>query len=189
MSDKIWFIHQNEQQMGPFESQQLLQLRDNNMISQNAFVFKTGWQDWHPIKTIWVEIEAQALGNKPSSIPEAATVVEENPAERRSSGTRVNISGRIIAHNNSQIVFASAVNVSESGLYVATNEEIFHVGEEVKITVQIEQLNKSFNAIAQVVHYNSDPQFIKGYGLIFKEVNNVIKAKIKDLVTNKPQAI
>ena len=65
----------------------------------------------------------------------------------------------------------------------------FHVGEEVKITVQIEQLNKSFNAVAQVAHYNSDPKFIKGYGLIFKDVNSVIKAKIKDLVTNKPQAI
>ena len=174
--------------MGPFESEQLLQLRDSNMISQNAFVFKAGWKDWRPVKTIWVEIEAQALG-KPTVIPEVAAVVEENPQERRAGGTRVNVSGRIIAHNNSQIVFASAVNVSESGLYVATNEEIFHVGEEVKITVQIEQLNKSFNAVAQVAHYNSDPKFIKGYGLIFKDVNSVIKAKIKDLVTNKPQAI
>ncbi len=185
MSNKVWYIHQNEQQMGPFESEQLLQLRDNNMISQNAFVFKAGWQDWRPVKTIWVDIEAQALG-RPAIIPEVSK--EESNAERRNDD-RANVSGRIIAHNGSQIVFASAVNVSENGLFIATNEETFHVGEELKITIQIEQLDKSFNATVQVAHFNSNASFIKGYGLIFKEVNNVMRSQIKDLITNKPQAI
>ena len=185
MSNKVWYIHQEDKQMGPFEAETLLQLRDNNIISQNAFVFKAGWADWRPVKTIWVDIEAQALG-KPAAVPELA--VEEKSAERRGE-ERANVSGRIIAHNGSQVVFASAVNVSENGLYIATNEEVFHVGEEIKITVQIEQLDKSFNATARVAHFNSNPEFIKGYGLIFKDVNRVMTTQIKDLITNKPQAI
>ena len=45
-SDSVWYLYQNNQQVGPFDTQQITQLLTNKMISQDSYIFKAGWKDW-----------------------------------------------------------------------------------------------------------------------------------------------
>ena len=56
MDDRIWYIYQNSQQMGPFDPEQVKQLSSNSMISREAYLFKVGWKDWRPIEECAEEI-------------------------------------------------------------------------------------------------------------------------------------
>ena len=61
MSEQVWYIYQQNQQLGPFGSEQLKQLVDNKMIAQDAYFFKVGWKDWRPVEDCLDEIGATAV--------------------------------------------------------------------------------------------------------------------------------
>ena len=55
-SDSIWYLYQNNQQVGPFDTQQITQLLTNKMISHDSFIFKAGWKDWRVLSAGYEEL-------------------------------------------------------------------------------------------------------------------------------------
>lgn len=176
MSDTQWYVFQNNQQLGPFGVSQLGQMISTKMISQESYLFKVGWKDWRPIEDCLEEFGLQT-GDSASST-----------AHRRASAPRATIAGRVIVHNNGQLIIGSGVNISASGIFVETQEQIFTVGEKLKLTVRIDGFVKSFNVVARVVRYNSDSRYPVGFGLGFENLDPTLVDEIEKMVaSNKNQ--
>ncbi len=185
MSDQIWYVYQNGQQLGPFAVLQLKQMIDSKMIPQDAYLFKVGWKDWRPIEETYPE-----LGVASAAMPDGQAVLK-TIAERRDAAPRATISGRVVVHNNSQMVIGSGVNISATGMFVETTDQIFAVGERLKLSVRVEGFARPFNVLAQVVRYNGDPKFPVGYGLRFDEIDQSVAAEIQAAIDrqNRSQAV
>ncbi|MBM4253329.1 MAG: DUF4339 domain-containing protein [Deltaproteobacteria bacterium] len=185
MSEQIWYVYQNGQQLGPFAVLQLKQMIDSKMIPQDAYLFKVGWKDWRPIEETHAE-----LGLTAAAMPDSQAVLK-TIAERRDAAPRATISGRVVVHNNSQMVIGSGVNISATGMFVETTDQIFAVGERLKLSVRVEGFARPFNVLAQVVRYNGDPKFPVGYGLRFDEIDQSVAAEIQAAIDrqNRAQAV
>lgn len=186
MSDQNWYVYQGGQQLGPFAAAQIRQMADSKMILHDAYLFKVGWKDWRPIEECHAEV-AQDAGLPPDPETSEAT---ETPAsqERRDAAPRATISGRVIVHNNGQLVIGSGVNISSTGIFVETRDQIFTVGERLKLSVRVESFQKPFNVVAQVARYNSDPRFPVGYGLMFENLEESVAQDIQKAVDAQNQA-
>jgi hypothetical protein len=173
MSEQNWFLYQGNQQLGPFSTNQVIQMIDSKMIAQDAYLFKVGWKDWRPHEDCMEELGL------------AQTPVTPASAERRSAAPRATIQGRIIVHNNGQLIIGTGVNISSTGIFVETNDQIFNVGEKLKLSVRIDGFVKAFNVIARVVRFNSDPRYPVGFGLSFDTLDRGIGDEIEKMVTAK----
>jgi hypothetical protein len=182
MSEQIWYVYQNGQQLGPFAGLQIKQMVDSKMIPHDAYLFKVGWKDWRPIEDCNEEL-GEEIGVDMSASP-----VQSSTADRREAAPRAGISGRVVVHNNGQLVIGTGVNISSTGIFVETRDQIFTVGEKLKISVRAEGFGKAFNVVAQVVRYNSDPKMPVGYGLRFEDLDDAIAKEIQKAVDNSNRA-
>ena len=171
MNDQVWYVYQNGQQLGPFGDDQIKQMTTTKMIAQEAYLFKVGWKDWRPIEDCGEELGMDVPK------PEA-----EKESDRRVTAPRATVSGRVIVHNNGQLVIGGGVNISSTGIFVETKDQIFTVGEKLKLSVRIENFSRPFNVVAQVVRYNSDPEKAVGYGLRFEDLDEEIGKEIQQSV-------
>jgi hypothetical protein len=168
MSEQIWYVFQQGQQMGPFSSEQMQQLVSNKIIAQDAYLFKVGWKDWRPVEETHQEL---GLG---SAKPAEAARVQGAP--------RASIKGRVMVHNNGQLQVGGGVNISSTGIFVETPEQVFTVGERLKLSVKCDGLAKPFNVMAQVIRFNSDPRWPVGYGLKFEDLAPSVKMEIQAII-------
>lgn len=174
MSDQVWYLYQNGQQVGPFDTQQVSQLFINNMIAEDGYIFKVGWKDWRPIEEGY-----EALGlERPEGVDASASAVER----RRANAPRASISGRVVVHNNGQLTIGQGVNISATGVFVETTDQLFTVGEQLKLSVRCDGLSKAFNAEALVIRYNTDQRYPLGYGLQFTQIDERCREDIQRLV-------
>lgn len=171
MNEQIWYVYQQGQQLGPFTGQQVNQLIHTKMIAQDAYLFKVGWKDWRPIEETFAELGI-----------EGAAPVAGGDSNRRVAAPRATIQGRVIVHNNGQLVIGAGVNISASGIFVETGEQLFTVGEKLKLSVRVDGMSKAFNVVALVVRFNSDPRHSVGYGLRFENLDDRISGEIQYLV-------
>jgi hypothetical protein len=169
MSEQVWYVYQNGQQLGPFATPQISQLINTKMIAQDAYLFKVGWKDWRPVEDTFEELGIS--GGKAGG--------SDN---RRMGAPRATIQGRVIVHNNGQLVIGAGVNISATGIFVETQDQIFTVGEKLKLSVRADGLTRPFNVVAQVIRFNSDPRMPVGYGLRFENLDQVVGREIEELV-------
>ncbi|MCH2192495.1 MAG: PilZ domain-containing protein, partial [Gammaproteobacteria bacterium] len=90
--------------------------------------------------------------------------------------------GRVVVHNNGQLTIGQGVNISASGIFVETSDQLFSVGEQLKLSVRCDGLKKPFNAEADVIRFSSDPRWPVGYGLRFVDIPEQIRKNIQELV-------
>lgn len=184
MNDQVWYVYQQKQQQGPYAPSQIKQFLSDNMIAQDAFLFKVGWEKWRPISECLQELGL--IPPVPPSPLQEEMASEDSPKGRQSQ--RTTISGRVIVHNNGQIVIGSGVNISETGIFVETKEQLFKLGEILRLTCKVEGMAGPFNAKATVIRFNTDPAYALGYGLQFNELDTTVSKQIKNLILHKAQA-
>jgi Tfp pilus assembly protein PilZ len=83
------------------------------------------------------------------------------------------------------MIIGSGVNISSTGIFVETKDQLFTVGEKLKLSVRIDGFVKAFNVVARVVRYNSDPRFPVGFGLSFESLDRGITDEIDKMVASK----
>jgi hypothetical protein len=182
MSEQIWYVYQNGQQLGPFAGLQIKQMADSKMIPHDAYLFKVGWKDWRPIEDCGEEL-GEEIG-----VELAAAGVQSSTADRREAAPRAGISGRVVVHNNGQLVIGTGVNISSTGIFVETRDQLFTVGEKLKLSVRVEGFAKAFNVVAQVIRYNADPRHPVGYGMCFEDLEDSIAQEIQRAVDHSNRA-
>lgn len=171
MNEQVWYVYQNGQQLGPFAAMHIRQMIDSKMIPQDAYLFKVGWKDWRPIEETYEELGV-------AGTPQPS----QSSDERRSTAPRATMAGRVIVHNDGQLIIGAGVNISSSGIFVETRDQMFNVGERLKLSVRVDGFSRAFNAVAQVVRFNSDPNFPVGYGLRFEGLEAEIAREIQTAV-------
>ena len=174
--DTQWYVYQASQQSGPFASTQVTQMMSTKMIAQDAYLFKVGWKDWRPLEDCLEELGVKGSTEVPSA---------EATLNRRSAAPRATVAGRVIVHNNGQLIIGSGVNISSTGIFVETQEQIFNVGEKLKLSVRLDGFVKAFNVIARVIRYNSDARFPVGFGLSFENLDRHIKDDIDRMILSQ----
>ena len=177
-SDSVWYLYQNNQQVGPFDTQQITQLLTNKMISHDSYIFKAGWKDWRVL----------AEGYKDLGIPLPAEFASK-PSDKRGNAPRAGVSGRVVVLSEEQASFGRGVNISTTGMFVETSDQLFSVGQSLKVSVRCDGLDKAFNAEAQVVRYNSDPSHPIGYGFQFTSIESANVAAIQKLVDQENEKL
>lgn len=171
MNEQVWYVFQSGQQQGPYETAQVTQMIDSKMIAQDAYLFKVGWKDWRPVEDTFEELGMPNLRGPATSA-------------RRAGAPRASTAGRVIVHNNGQLVIGGGVNISATGIFVETTDELFNVGEILKLSVRCDGLAKPFNAIAQVIRFNSDSRWPVGYGLRFVNLEDAVRLDIERIVAS-----
>lgn len=173
MDDLAWYIFQSQQQTGPFGQDQLKQMLSSSMIAKDAYLFKVGWKDWRPVEECMGELGLEDLSQE---------ISPDELARRKAQAPRATIKGRVDVHNDAQVLSGLGVNISASGIFIETTDQIFQVGEHLKLTVRCEGLAKPFNVAATVVRFNTDSAHPLGYGLRFEDIPDEIKVSIDQLV-------
>ncbi|MCB9229104.1 MAG: PilZ domain-containing protein [Deltaproteobacteria bacterium] len=174
MNDLVWYVYRHpEGQTGPFDKQQITRMLDSNMIPQNAYLYKTGWEDWRPLSEA-LESLGETRSSKEMSGPEKRAHIDRSP--------RATIKGRIIVHNNGQLIIGGGVNISASGIFIETTDKLFQLGETLKLTCRVDGFLKAFNATAVVTRFNDDHRFPLGYGMKFEELDKAIAREIQALI-------
>ncbi|MBQ48690.1 MAG: hypothetical protein CMP10_14920 [Zetaproteobacteria bacterium] len=177
MSEQVWYLYQNGQQIGPFDSGQLNQLYSTKMIAQDGYIFKVGWKDWRPFEDCCEE-----LGLSPEGGASGADV-----EQKRQGRPRASVSGRVIVHNDGQLSIGNGVNISDTGMFVETKEQIFSIGEQLKVSIRCDGLTKAFNVLAEVVRFNNDARYPIGYGFRFLNLETQAQKEIQNLVAQENQ--
>lgn len=172
MSEQSWYIYQNEQQLGPFTTDQVNQLSVSNMVAEDAFLFRAGWEKWRPIKECSQELD----NTKKTTGANAAKSSLDNRQKPRAL-----VKGRVIVHNNGDIDFTSGVNISETGIFIHTKNSYFKVGDNIRVTIQVKQLSKSYNTSAKVVRHNEDERWNVGFGLMFMNADSGLIKEIQEM--------
>ncbi len=168
MTQPIWYIYQNEQQLGPFTDAQVVQLHSNKMVAESAYIFKSGWEEWKPIEDGLKLLGVESIENANS-----------HEGDERREHRRASISGRIIVHNRGDVTYADGINISENGLFFETQNEVFKMGEEVKVTIQVREFTRPYNARGVVTRHSSDPEWLIGYGIKFESLDPRLRDEIK----------
>ena len=179
MSEKVWYIFQNNQQAGPFDAQQISQLFASNMIAKDSYLFKVGWKDWRPIEEGYEILGLAPVTNSNSLGTQDSLSQLEH---RRNAAPRASISGRVVVHSSGRLSIGQGVNISIGGIFVETSQPLFTVGERLKISVRCEGMDKAFNAEATVIRFNNDSKYPIGYGLKFEQIEQNALEKIQMLV-------
>lgn len=189
--------------MGPFSDAQVRQLLTIKMIAQDAFIFKDGWEDWRSIAEVFSNSGQGGASVPPppsaSSKKKMDVAVEQAPTPQQQSKhhqrmARVGIKGRVIAHNNGQVVISGGINISASGIFVETEVENtapgFQVGEQIKLTIKADDLSYPFNVVAEMMRFNSDSSnHPTGYGMKFIDLPTEIKADIERLAAGEERRV
>ena len=145
MSELLWYVYQNGQQMGPLSEQQLTDMVNNTMIAHDAYLFKVGWKDWRPIEDTYEEL---GILNPPQA----------KTPKRRAAAPRATIIGRVVVHNNGRLAIGGGVNISSTGIFVESNDRIFSVGEKLKLSVKVRGISKPFNATLLLARSIAGPE-------------------------------
>ena len=75
----------------------------NNMIAKDGYIFKVGWKDWRPIEEGY---EALGIPNPNQAAPVTQEEYKKQVEKRLEGAPRASINGRVVVHNNGQIVIA-----------------------------------------------------------------------------------
>jgi hypothetical protein len=174
MGDQVWYLYQNGQQLGPYDTQQVTQLFTTKMIADDGYIFKVGWKDWRPIEEGY-----EALG---IAVPSDKGWTVDQLASRKAARPRAGVTGRVVVHNNGDVTIGTGINVSETGIFVETSDRLFTLGEQLKVSVRCDGLSRAFNAEALVVRFNTDARYPQGYGLQFTQIDEDDRMGIRELV-------
>lgn len=77
---RLWFLFNEEKELGPFSEKEILEKIEKNEISLNAFAYTEGMSDWKAIKDIPVFRKTEIIGSSdtPKASDEVFTDVKEN---------------------------------------------------------------------------------------------------------------
>ena len=83
----------------------------------------------------------------------------------------------------------SGVNISATGMFVETAENLFQLGEQLKLTCRAEGYLSPFNVVATVVRFSKDERTSVGYGLRFENLEPKVASEIQRLVDSANQKL
>lgn len=192
MSKRIWFYYAKEVQVGPLTFEEIKAAVEDAGLAPTDFIFREGFADWVPLR----DVPELHLAPPPPALrvppppkgtvapdtrrPQVAIAKKEFSSPQRHP--RAPLSESAIAHNDLDVARGRVSNISLSGVFFETDEKVFQINDEVKLTLKQGGLGKPLNLRGVVVRLNRDARFPQGYGLELSGVDEVVRARIDEYV-------
>ncbi len=189
--DRVWFYFAREKQVGPISEVELRAAVSENLLTINDYVYCEGFADWKVLRDLPEMLmppapPARGPAGVPKGNPRAAAALEQ---EKRSAAQRVPLDALIIAHNDRYVATGSIRNISLTGLFFETEQWVFNLKDEVKITLKEGRgLGKPMHLRGVIVRKATDAKFPKGYGLELREMDELMEKRIAEYVKRNAKA-
>lgn len=155
-----WYIYRGNTQLGPFFEDQVQLMINMGMVSSEDWGFTEGFENWVLFSQIPQFTGHTSSGNGFATNPQSS-------AQNCERAGRTTFDGQIILHNDEKIAFCKIVNVSKSGVFVATNEMFFENGGHVNVTIKSDLLSAAINMKGSIARQGTVEGY-KGYGIRFE---------------------
>jgi hypothetical protein len=175
VNERIWFYYAKEEQVGPMTEIELRSAILDGTIRDSDFVYREGFPDWRSLS------EVSELRQPPKSHLVSIPVSEAPTAGRRAP--RAMIHELVVAHNDSHVATGLIRNISISGLYFETEDAVFQMNDEIKLTLKEGKgLGKPMHLRAKVVRQARENGLHVGYGLELSGLDETSRARIVEYV-------
>lgn len=175
LNERIWFYYAREEQVGPMTEAELRAAIADGTLRDADYVYREGFSDWRPLS------EVSELRAPPKSHLVSVPVGENANQGRRAP--RASIQELVVAHNDSSVATGHIKNISISGIYFETEDAVFKVNDEVKLTLKEGKgLGKPMHLKAVVVRQVREKGLHVGYGLELRGLDETSRSRIIDYV-------
>lgn len=175
VNERIWFYYAKEEQVGPMTEVELRSAILDGTIRDSDFVYREGFPDWRALG------EVSELRQPPKSHLVSVPVSDAATAGRRAP--RAMIHELVVAHNDSNVATGHIKNISISGLYFETEDAVFQVNDEIKLTLKEGKgLGKPMHLRAKVVRQARENGLHVGYGLEMLGLDETSRVRIVEYV-------
>ncbi|NBX15792.1 MAG: DUF4339 domain-containing protein [Proteobacteria bacterium] len=180
LNERIWFYYANEAQVGPMTEQELRLAISEGALNSSDFVYREGFADWQALSSV-DELGHAAPQSHLVSVPiQHAQPKDDKPARR---APRAVISELVVAHNDNFVATGHIKNISTSGLYFETEDAVFKINDEIKLTLKEGKgLGKPMHLKAVVVRQAREKGLHIGYGLELRGLDENSRARIAEYI-------
>lgn len=173
MSSAQWFYYSNDKQVGPVSEAELKVAIVDGKINVHDYIYTDGYSDWKMLKEAPEYSKYCQVGAVPPP-PGNSGKLPNRP--------RAKLQENAIAHNDQSLAKGAILNISTTGVFFETKDNVFKVNEEIKLTLKEGKgLGKPIHLKARVVRHAKDTDK-SGYGLELKDVDDKVIERIDDFV-------
>jgi hypothetical protein len=180
LNERIWFYYANEEQVGPMTEHEIRAAISDGSIKSSDYVYREGFADWRALGEV-DELTHQPPQSHLVSVPiQQAQQQEDKPARR---APRAVISELVVAHNDNFVATGHIKNISVSGLYFETEDAVFKINDEIKLTLKEGKgLGKPMHLRAIVVRQAREKGLHIGYGLELRGLDENSRSRIIEYI-------
>jgi uncharacterized protein YchJ len=173
LNERIWFYYAKEEQVGPMTEAELRSAIAEGALKDVDFVYREGFPDWRPLGEV-SELKA------PSKSHLVSVQIADTQGRR---APRASIHELVVAHNDTSVATGHLKNISISGIYFETEDAVFKLNDEVKLTLKEGKgLGRPMHLKAIVVRQVREKGLHVGYGLELRGLDETSRARIVDYV-------
>jgi hypothetical protein len=165
--NRIWYLHWNQKQFGPFLLQEIQQFLREGRIHPEVYAWCHGMTQW------------QKLG----VILEQTKKLEAHVSEKRSF-PRLSIEARILISDEKSVIVGSVCDMSLGGLQVLANRVPVKVGSKIKMNV-----SPTTGLVTNMVQRQFDPFVAKGTVVRLLEKSRGFSFRFEKLSKQAQQSI
>ncbi len=171
---KIWYLHYNSSQYGPFSQKEILRAIEIGKINSNIHAWSNGMAGWEKIGKI-------ATFQKAGSRPEATRTPERT--EKRETPRRPMVA-QVLMSDEETVIVGVCRDISIGGLQVLTDRAPAPVGSKLKMNISPSgdvkgQGFQPFVAEGVVVRILEDE---RGFSFRFSKLSDAARRSIEDYI-------
>lgn len=172
--ERIWYMHTNDTQYGPFSTGEIGAMVDNGKIHGRVYLWRDGMSGWERLEKL-----VQFTGKVKAS-PAAEMKANQRKAPRKP------LVAKILLANDEDVVTAVCRDISVGGMQVLTDKIPGAVGEKIKMNVSPADAEKSkfrpFVAEGVIVRVLEDG---RGFSFRFSRLTDAAKRSIESYVESE----
>jgi len=183
VNERIWFYYAKEVQVGPMTETELKAAIAEGTVQSTDYVYREGFADWKTLSDVGELLPPV----KSHLIAVPAAPAAQEPLSRRAP--RAQMQELVVAHNDSHVATGHIRNISISGIYFETEDAVFQLNDEVKLTrKEGKGLGKPMHLKAVVVRQARENGLHIGYGLELRGLDEASRSRILEYVKRNQSA-
>ena len=128
---KVWYLHYNDSQFGPFSKEEVSRLLRVGQIHRKIYIWKDGMEDWEKIEDV---PDFHLVVEEMKDTQEEKSAVKSKIRDQRSAPRRPLVA-RIFLVKDDSVVVAVCRDISVGGMQVLTDRIPGKAGAKIKMNV------------------------------------------------------
>lgn len=178
-AEKIWFLHYNDSQFGPFSGSEVSRFLNVGKIHGGVYGWKEGMTDWMRLDQI-TDFTEGVMAARRVRAAEKTRPVKVDQVEQRRAPRKPLVARILLAHTDS-VIAAVCRDISIGGMQILTDQVPGASGARIKINVCPSDGLSPFVAEGQIVRVLEDG---RGFSFRFEKLDPGAQAAIEKYITS-----